>query len=48
MAPVFLRNTRSGPLGHRGAHGPLLSRYIRDAKRELPNEHDSFIIGSVG
>ena len=46
VAPMFLRNTRSGPLGH--GHGQVMTRYIRDAKRELPNEHDSFIIGSVG
>ena len=46
VAPMFLRNTRSSPLGH--GHGQVMTRYIRDAKRELPNEHDSFIIGSVG
>ena len=51
VAPMFLRNTRNGLFGphHFGVpHDQILDRYIRDAKRELPNEHDSFIIGSVG
>ena len=32
-------------LNHSSIH---ISRYSRDAKRELPNEHDSFIISSMG
>ena len=38
MSPLFMRNTRSG--GH--------ERFIRDAKRDFPNEHDSFIFSSLG